>query len=620
MRKISDERLSRQAQENDPVKDLTPAIRAALAVARDYPVFPCDPQSKGPIEAGHGFKDATQDTAQVAKWWRRYPNALIGVPTGSATGLLAIDCDPKSGDWYARHRKELGAYRMHPTRRGKHLLYAYPEGSGIRISKSSDTIDVRGDGGYIIWWAAHGYEPLGELGKAPSWIIKLCQKLARTSTTKLNGHAKPESWSEIPDGQRDDWLSARAYSLVKAGWGEQKILDTIRALSNEKCKPPKTEKELLRIVRGKRKFIEDGKALTLEEVSTLAFDSFTDIEKKTVKAKRSILGDWLTPGAWLVVGRPKMGKSWMLLQMMLCLVKGRKFLDFESKFNGHEMLALCAEDDDSRIKSRVKALGGAHGLNGAHVINRERLLELAKEWSERATFGEFLRLWLKAHPRTRLVVIDTEASARLIWGTQTLPGKGYQSITEVDYKQTAEYDQLALETGCVILLVNHTSKMTGKRGQIVDVHELVNRSNMALAGASGSWVLLEMPGTDPNDTNLRQRRMGMRGRDLEEDVDLVVSRAPGSPAFVSEGAYTEVAQSQVEVEILKELLEQMEECEEHEYVTTLQLAQGLGKPHAGVKKACSRMVANGRVKWNGYRITARPGRGMRLDKLAGNAK
>lgn len=348
MRKITDERLSRQAHEDDTVKKLSSAQRAALAVAKDYPVFPCDPTTKGPAEAGHGFKDATQDATIVTRWWQKYPQALIGVPTGPATGLLAIDCDPKSGDWYARHRKKLGSYRLHPTRRGKHLLYRYPEGSGIRISKSSDTIDVRGEGGYVIWWAAHGYEPLGELGEAPSWIVELCQKLARPNVTKLNGHAKPEGWSQVPDGQRDDWLSARAYSLVKAGWGEQKVLDVVRALSNQHCNPPKTEKELLRIVRGKRKFINpDASAVVLK---------MSEIEEEAV--------DWLWKGflarnkVHIIAGAGATMKSTLTLAMAATITKGGRWPDGTKCPRGNVILWTGEDDLGDTVKPRFRWSGG----------------------------------------------------------------------------------------------------------------------------------------------------------------------------------------------------------------------------------------------------------------------
>jgi hypothetical protein len=679
MAKLTDERVGRQSAPVRKVKTngngtgvgheepiaLTPEIRTALAVARDYPVFPCDGISKSPLTKT-GFKEATQDAEIVAKWWRRYPQALIGVPTGSVSGLVAIDCDPKSGDWFQRHRGGLGTFRMHRTRRGKHLLYQYPESGGVHSSTDSHGIDVRGDGGYVIWWPAHGGEAFGELGAMPEWLLKVTRAQKVTNGGERTQEATGEDWDQErvrviealkqldPDCGYDEWRDiAAAISHGSGGnedgedlfvyfsrgdyWsskptrfpGEEEVRKKYRSFKNQKDNNI-TLASLFQMVKDKAGKVppgrpekklgkQDAKKL-LKRIAALSFDSFAQIQKKAVKAKRPILGEWLTPGAWLMVGRPKMGKSWLLLQMMLCLAKGRKFLDFEPKFNGYEMLALCAEDDDARIQRRVKKLGGIIDPAQTHVINRECFLELAKEYSEHVSFIDFLRQWIKAHPKIRLVVIDTEASARLIWGTRALPDKGYQSITEVDYKQTAQYDQLAVETHCVIILTNHTGKMTGKRAQVFDVHETINRSNMALAGASGSWVLLEMPGTDPNDSNVRQRRMGMRGRDLEEDIDLVVSRVQGNPTFVSEGAYTEVAQSQVELEILRELLGQMEGRAEDEYVTTAELAHGLAKGREAVKRAVSRMAASGRVKWNGYRITIRTGKGLRLDKLANSCE
>lgn len=347
MRKITDERLSRQAHETDPVKKLSPAQRAALAVAQDYPVFPCDGETKRPL-VEHGFYAATQDAPTVTRWWQRYPEALIGVPTGAATGLLAIDCDPKSGDWYARHRKKLGSHRMHPTRRGKHLLYHYPAGSGIRISKSSDTVDVRGEGGYVIWWAAHGYEPLGELGEAPGWVVELCQRLARPNVTKLNGHTKPAGWSEVPDGQRDDWLSARAYSLAKAGWGEQKILDVVRALSNQHCNPPKTEKELLRIVRGKRKFIDPEASAVVLKMS--------EIEEEAV--------DWLWKGflarnkVHIIAGAGATMKSTLTLSMAATITKGGLWPDGTRCPRGNVILWTGEDDLGDTVKPRFRWSGG----------------------------------------------------------------------------------------------------------------------------------------------------------------------------------------------------------------------------------------------------------------------
>ena len=69
-------------------------LKSALWYAEHgVPVFPCSPRAKEPFTA-HGFKDATADAHQIRRWWRRWPDANIGIPTGKASGLLVLNVDP----------------------------------------------------------------------------------------------------------------------------------------------------------------------------------------------------------------------------------------------------------------------------------------------------------------------------------------------------------------------------------------------------------------------------------------------------------------------------------------------------------------------------------------------
>ena len=62
------------------------------------PVFPCsdgistNTKIKAPLVQG-GFQSATADLSQVEAWWRRFPSAAIGVPTGMVSGIVALDID-----------------------------------------------------------------------------------------------------------------------------------------------------------------------------------------------------------------------------------------------------------------------------------------------------------------------------------------------------------------------------------------------------------------------------------------------------------------------------------------------------------------------------------------------
>jgi hypothetical protein len=132
----------------------------ALQLARNgIPVFPCR-ADKSPRVAG-GFKVATTDEVMIRGWWGRFPNALIGVPTGAASGIIVIDIDPPDGMDFllGEYGELLETGRRHKTPSGGfHYLFRAPADRSIRNSagKIAKGVDVRGDGGYIIWWPAHG--------------------------------------------------------------------------------------------------------------------------------------------------------------------------------------------------------------------------------------------------------------------------------------------------------------------------------------------------------------------------------------------------------------------------------------------------------------------------------
>src|SRR5439155_25092554 len=74
------------------------ALDAALQYSRrKWPVFPCHwtaERRKRPL-IENGFHAAIIDSAQIRDWWGRWPNALIGVPTGPVSGFVVLDVDVK---------------------------------------------------------------------------------------------------------------------------------------------------------------------------------------------------------------------------------------------------------------------------------------------------------------------------------------------------------------------------------------------------------------------------------------------------------------------------------------------------------------------------------------------
>ena len=156
---------------------MSTASEALKLAARDIAVFPCG-ADKRPLTK-NGFKDASVDPAQVKEWWRRHPDALVGVPTGER--FVVIDCDlqhPEAQGWYFDHAVQL-VTRKHTTKSGgRHLLFKPDDRVGCTAGKIHPHIDTRGRGGYVIWWPAEGLEVLhaGVLAEVPESIIERLNK------------------------------------------------------------------------------------------------------------------------------------------------------------------------------------------------------------------------------------------------------------------------------------------------------------------------------------------------------------------------------------------------------------------------------------------------------------
>lgn len=117
----------------------------AVAYARfGWPVFPLRAASKHPLLDG-GFLRATRDVATIRGWWRRWPDASIGVATGVA--FDAIDFDNAEALERFTARSPL-AGPVNRTPHGFHLLVAR---SGLRNTRGVlPGTDFRGLGGLII--------------------------------------------------------------------------------------------------------------------------------------------------------------------------------------------------------------------------------------------------------------------------------------------------------------------------------------------------------------------------------------------------------------------------------------------------------------------------------------
>jgi hypothetical protein len=250
-------------------------LEAALFYAKHgWPVFPvycprdgacscdnasCEHPAKHPLTP-HGFKDATTDENTIIDWWRRWPEANIGLATGSASGVVVLDVDARHGGLESLKLIEamngpLETLTHRTGGGGLHLVFRMPVGVNFKCSSSElgPGLDTRGVGGYIlappsvhISWQRYQVLPgLSEPADIPEWLVAKWPK--RTE----NGHREvpPDSddGGPIEEGRRHNTLLSIAGALRYRGEGLPSILAGLKATNVHRCRPPLSEAEVRKI-------------------------------------------------------------------------------------------------------------------------------------------------------------------------------------------------------------------------------------------------------------------------------------------------------------------------------------------------------------------------------------
>lgn len=149
--------------------------------------------------APHGHNDATTDEDTIRDWWTRDPDAGIGLSL-AASGLLAVDIDPRNGGWKslaeieAKHGKLLSSCIAKTQGGGEHRLFLADPTMTVP-GKLAPGIDLkhngyicvegtRGPDGEYRWLP--GTSPLegAKPSPLPQFLREFCQQNAASASDK----------------------------------------------------------------------------------------------------------------------------------------------------------------------------------------------------------------------------------------------------------------------------------------------------------------------------------------------------------------------------------------------------------------------------------------------------
>jgi hypothetical protein len=234
--------------------DLTPVtmqLKNALAyLKKGFSVIPVKPNKKSYVLWGE-FQKRQPTEDEVRGWGAKWPHAMIGIITGSISGIDVIDTDTQEAD------DELQGYLpdsfICPTQRtpggGKHYLFTHAEGIRNSNDRSPFKFHVRGEGGYFIaapsqnetgryeWLDGLSIEEVPPPPMPNALILSLINAFKEgerhfkaSKDIHTNPHEPTRTHKMFGDRVKDDDLFHTANCLVKGGMPREEISQVLEAV------------------------------------------------------------------------------------------------------------------------------------------------------------------------------------------------------------------------------------------------------------------------------------------------------------------------------------------------------------------------------------------------------
>ncbi len=203
---------------------------------------------------------------------------------------------------------------------------------------------------------------------------------------------------------------------------------------------------------------------------------------------RWIVPDILPEGLSLLCGKPKLGKSWMALDLAFAVAEGDNCLG--STCEQGAVLYLALEDNRRRLQDRLRKIKPSEQWPSN--------LSLINEAPRIGAGGlRCIENWIATQQNPRLIIVDTLATVRP-------PRGGGQTDYAADYGALRGLHQIASERRVGIVVVHHVRKTEGD-----DPFDTVSGST-GITGAADATLILTKRSEDGGVV------LYGRGRDLQE--------------------------------------------------------------------------------------------------------
>ena len=222
----------------------------------------------------------------------------------------------------------------------------------------------------------------------------------------------------------------------------------------------------------------------MQDPAYLPTVTMTELYDTVYESKPPVIDGLFQNGTYIFAGAPKVGKSFLMAQLAYHVATGKPLWGYE--VHQGTVLYLALEDGHERLQKRMYRMFGVEDVSKLHFAISAKQLGNGLD----AQLEKFVR----EHPDTRLIIIDTLQKVRELSGETYSYRDDYQIIGQL--KQLADRFQLCM------LVVHHTRKSPAN-----DEFDRISGTTGIYGCADGAFVLSKERRTDSTAT------LSISGRD-----------------------------------------------------------------------------------------------------------
>lgn len=325
-----------------------------------------------------------------------------------------------------------------------------------------------------------------------------------------------------------DEIAEQLFALAEPGMGQYRIV--VNEFFHKSGYSPETKQQIKQMVV-RRALIENG---TIASRATPSSHYDDDPPADQVYQNHQLMA---LSGVTVLAGRPKIGKSYLALNLAIAVATGGIFISYFKLDHPGTVLYLALEDHASRMRGRIRALMGDGNASPSNLW-----LDFMAPTLEEGRLIEEIEEWISVHniEQLRLVVVD-------IYGMVQSKRGRKDDIYEHEYGDLRQLNRLATKYNMHILLVTHLNK---SYSIVEDVADAVMGSTAITGAVSGIWVMSNR-GEERCDAELF-----FKGKDIPRwSCGLQQINLDGHMDWRALGDIESVIQGDVKIEILTVLYE-----------------------------------------------------------------